>query len=154
MLVHQLHHARTPASSCSHASFIMLAHQLHHTRTPASSCSHASFIMLVRQLHLAHAPASSCSRASFILLARQLHHARTPASSCSRASFILLACHQNSITREQNLITRQLILAHASSTIPPKSRSPDVGASGLRIRRKGVDMRPVASSVKGRKVRS
>ena len=36
---------------------------------------------------------------------------------------------------------------------PLKSRSPDVEASGLIVRRKGVDMRPVASSGKGGKVR-
>ena len=39
-------------------------------------------------------------------------------------------------------------------TIPLKSRSPDVKVSGLIVRRKGVDMLPVSSSVKGRKVRS
>ena len=64
-----------------------------------------------------------------------------------------LVCHQNSITREQNLITRQLLIAHASSTIPLKSRRADVEASGLIVRRKGVDMLPIASSVKDRKVR-
>ena len=36
---------------------------------------------------------------------------------------------------------------------PLKSRSPDVEASGLIIRRKGVDILPVASGGKGRKVR-
>ena len=65
-----------------------------------------------------------------------------------------LVCHQNSITREQNLITRQLVVARASSTIPLKSRSPEVEASGLIIRWKGVDILWVALSVKGRKVRS
>ena len=64
-----------------------------------------------------------------------------------------LVRHQNLITREQNLITRQLPVARASSTIPLKSRSPDVEASGLIVRWKGVDMLPVASSGKGRKVR-
>ena len=45
------------------------------------------------------------------------------------------------------------ILIRSEPTIPLKSRSPDVEASGLIVRRKGVDMLPVASSVKGRKVR-
>ena len=139
MLVHQLHHARTLASSCSHASYIMLTRQPHHAHAPASSCSHASFIMLTRQLHHAHAPASSCSHASFIMLAHQLYHAHTPASSCSHASLLLLA--------------RQLVVACVSSTIPFKSRSPDVGADGLIVRRKGGDTLSIASSVKGRKVR-
>ena len=57
------------------------------------------------------------------------------------------------LAREQNLITGQLIVARASSTILLKSRSFDVGTDGLIVRRKGVDMLPVASSVKGRKVR-
>ena len=90
MLMRQLHHAHTPASSCSRASFILLACQLHHAHAPAISCSRASLIMLARQLHHAHTPASSCSRASFIMLAHQLHLARTPASSCSHTSFIML----------------------------------------------------------------
>ena len=47
----------------------------------------------------------------------------------------------------------QRILIGSEPTIPLKSRSPDVGASGLIVRRKGVDMLPIASSVKGRKVR-
>ena len=38
-------------------------------------------------------------------------------------------------------------------TIPLKSRSLDVGVSRLIIRWKGVDMLPVASSGKGRKMR-
>ena len=139
MLMRQLHHAHTPASSCSRASFILLACQLHHAHAPAISCSRASLIMLARQLHHAHTPASSCSRASFIMLAHQLHLARTPASSCSHTSFIMLI--------------HQLHLAGASSTIPFKSRSPDVGADGLIVRRKGGDTLSIASSVKGRKVR-
>ena len=57
------------------------------------------------------------------------------------------------LVREQNLITRQLVVARASSTIPLKSRKADVGASGLIVRWKGVDMLPVASSGKGRKMR-
>ena len=60
-----------------------------------------------------------------------------------------LVHHQNSITREQNLITRQLPVARASSTIPLKSRRADVEVSGLIVRWKGVDMHPIASSVKG-----
>ena len=60
-----------------------------------------------------------------------------------------LVRHQNSITCEQNLITRQLVVAHVSSTIPLKSRRADVGASGLIIRWKGVDLLLIASSVKG-----
>ena len=78
-----------------------------------------------------------------------------------------LVRHQNSITCEQNLITRQLLVARASSkfdhsrakntrvssTIPLKSRRADVEASGLIVRWKEVDMLWVASSVKGRKVR-
>ena len=67
--------------------------QLLLARTPASSCSHTSFILLARQLHLAHAPATSCSRASYLLLTRQLLLARTPATSCSHASYFLLT-HQ------------------------------------------------------------
>ena len=55
-----------------------------------------------------------------------------------------LVRHQNSITREQNLITRQLPVARASSTIPFKSRSSEVEASGLIIRQKGVDLLPIA----------
>ena len=50
--------------------------------------------------------------------------------------------------------TRQLLVARASSTILLKSRSSEVEASGLIIRRKGVEMLSTASSVKGRKVRS
>ena len=45
------------------------------------------------------------------------------------------------------------LFAQTPSTIPLKSRRADVEASGLIVRRKGVDMLPVASSVKGRKVR-
>ena len=103
-----------------------------------------------------------------ILFTRQLSVARassnfahTPAypyshviKFCSHTSLPLLVRHQNSITREQNLITRELLIARASSTIPLKSRKADVGASGLIVRWKGVDMLWVASSVKGRKVRS
>ena len=51
------------------------------------------------------------------------------------------------------MLTRQLIVAGVSSTIPLKSRRADVEASGLIVRWKGVDMLWVASSVKGRKVR-
>ena len=56
--------------------------------------------------------------------------------------------------REQNLITHQLVVARVSSTIPLKSRRADVEASGLIVRWKEVDMLWIASSVKGRKVRS
>ena len=84
-------------------------------------------------------------------------------------------CHQNLITQElkilvrhRNLITRQLLVARASSkfdhsrakntrassTIPLKSRRADVEASGLIVRRKRGDTLSIASSVKGRKVRS
>ena len=55
--------------------------------------------------------------------------------------------------RHQNLITHQLVVARASSTILLKSRSPDVGANELIIRWKGGDTLSIASSVKGRKVR-
>ena len=48
---------------------------------------------------------------------------------------------------------RNLIKYPTEPTIPLKSRSPDVGVSGLIIRQEGVDMLPIASSVKGRKVR-
>ena len=48
---------------------------------------------------------------------------------------------------------RNLSPLRPEPTIPLKSRSPDVKVSGLIVRRKGVDMLPVASSVKGRKVR-
>ena len=48
---------------------------------------------------------------------------------------------------------REVVGIRSEPTIPLKSRSPDVGASGLIVRRKGVDMLPIASSVKGRKVR-
>ena len=65
-----------------------------------------------------------------------------------------LVRHQNSITCEQNLITRQLLVARASSTIPLKSRSPNIGVNRLIVRWKGVDTLLIASSVKGRKVRS
>ena len=41
----------------------------------------------------------------------------------------------------------------AEPTIPLKSRSHDVRVSRLIIRWKGVDMLPIASSVRGRKVR-
>ena len=65
--------------------------------------------------------------------------------------------------RDQILITSQLLVARASSkfdhsrakntrassTISLKSRRADVGASGLIVRRKGVDMLPIASSAKG-----
>ena len=45
------------------------------------------------------------------------------------------------------------ITTTSEPTIPLKSRSLDVGVSGLIIRQKGVDMLPIASSVRGRKVR-
>ena len=48
---------------------------------------------------------------------------------------------------------REVVGIRSEPTIPLKSRSPDVKVSGLIVRRKGVDMLPVASSVKGRKVR-
>ena len=51
------------------------------------------------------------------------------------------------------LIGSERIRIGSEPTIPLKSRSPDVKVSGLIVRRKGVDMLPVASSVKGRKVR-
>ena len=58
---------------------------------------------------------------------------------------------QNSITREQNLITSQLFVARASSkfdhsraTILLKSRSSEIEASGLIIRRKGTDLLLIA----------
>ena len=48
---------------------------------------------------------------------------------------------------------REVVGIRSEPTIPLKSRSLDVGVSGLIIRQKGVDMLWVASSVKGRKVR-
>ena len=48
---------------------------------------------------------------------------------------------------------REVVGIRSEPTIPLKRRSLDVGASGLIVRRKGVDMLPIASSVKGRKVR-
>ena len=54
---------------------------------------------------------------------------------------------------ERITTTSEPIRIRSEPTIPLKSRSPDVGVSGLIIRRKGVDMLPVASSGKGRKVR-
>ena len=50
-------------------------------------------------------------------------------------------------------VPRNVVAIRSEPTIPLKSRSLDVGVSGLIIRQKGVDMLPVASSVKGRKVR-
>ena len=57
--------------------------------------------------------------------------------------------------REENAprIRSEVVGIRSEPTIPLKSRSPDVKVSGLIVRRKGVDMLPVASSVKGRKVR-
>ena len=57
------------------------------------------------------------------------------------------------IRSEPIRIRSEPILIRSEPTIPLKSRSPDVKVSGLIVRRKGVDMLPVASSVKGRKVR-
>ena len=50
-------------------------------------------------------------------------------------------------------IRSEVVGIRSEPTIPLKSRSPDVEASRLIIRQKGVDMLPIASSVKGRKVR-
>ena len=50
-------------------------------------------------------------------------------------------------------IRSEVVGIRSEPTIPLKSRSHDVKVSGLIVRRKGVDMLPVASSVKGRKVR-
>jgi len=66
---------------------------------------------------------------------------------------ILITQELKILVRHRNLITRQLLVARASSNFPLKSRRADVEASGLIVRRKGVDMHPIASSVKGRKVR-
>ena len=54
---------------------------------------------------------------------------------------------------ERITTTSEPIRIRSEPTIPLKSRSLDVGVSGLIIRQKGVDMLPIASSVKGRKVR-
>ena len=48
---------------------------------------------------------------------------------------------------------REVVGIRSEPTIPLKSRSHDVGVSRLIIRWKGVDMLPIASSVRGRKVR-
>ena len=49
---------------------------------------------------------------------------------------------------------REVVGIRSEPTIPLKSRSPDVEASGLIVRRKRGDTLSIASSVKGRKVRS
>ena len=48
---------------------------------------------------------------------------------------------------------REVVGIRSEPTIPLKSRSHDVRVSRLIIRWKGVDMLPIASSVRGRKVR-
>ena len=50
-------------------------------------------------------------------------------------------------------IRSEVVGIRSEPTIPLKSRSLDVGVSRLIIRWKGVDMLPVASSGKGRKMR-
>ena len=50
---------------------------------------------------------------------------------------------------ERITTTSEPIRIRSEPTIPLKSRSPDVGASGLIVRRKRVDMLPIASNVRG-----
>ena len=57
------------------------------------------------------------------------------------------------IRSEVVAIRSEVVVIRSEPTIPLKSRSHDVRVSRLIIRWKGVDMLPIASSVRGRKVR-
>ena len=87
------------------------------------------------------------------------HHVRNvsqPRSEPIDTTFGTYRHHVRNVSQprpERITTTSERIRIRSEPTIPLKSRSLDVGVSGLIIRQKGVDMLPVASSVKGRKVR-
>ena len=79
-----------------------------------------------------------------------------PRSERIKTTFWTYRNHVPNVSRprpERITTTSEPIGIRSEPTIPLKSRSLDVGVSGLIIRQKGVDMLPIASSVKGRKVR-